>query len=39
MAQISILGVDNVLFAVGDLVRARAFYEDRLEPVNETGAV
>jgi predicted enzyme related to lactoylglutathione lyase len=30
MAQISILGVDNVLFAVGDLATARAFYEDRL---------
>jgi predicted enzyme related to lactoylglutathione lyase len=30
MALISILGVDNVLFAVGDLARARAFYEDRL---------
>jgi len=30
MAQISILGLDNVLFAVGDLARARAFYEDRL---------
>jgi predicted enzyme related to lactoylglutathione lyase len=30
MAQISILGLDNVLLAVGDLARARAFYEDRL---------
>jgi predicted enzyme related to lactoylglutathione lyase len=30
MAHISILGVDNVLFAVGDLATARAFYEDRL---------
>ena len=30
MTQISILGVDNVLFAVGDLAAARAFYEDRL---------
>jgi predicted enzyme related to lactoylglutathione lyase len=30
MAQISILGLDNVSLAVGDLARARAFYEDRL---------
>jgi predicted enzyme related to lactoylglutathione lyase len=30
MTQISILGVDNVLFAVGDLATARVFYEDRL---------
>ena len=30
MAQVSILGLDNVLFAVGDLAAARAFYEDRL---------
>ena len=30
MTQISILGVDNVLFAVGDLATARAFYEGRL---------
>jgi predicted enzyme related to lactoylglutathione lyase len=30
MGQISILGLDNVLFAVGDLATARAFYEGHL---------
>lgn len=28
--QISVPGLDNVLFAVGDLATARVFYEDHL---------